>query len=197
MTKLQLVPAAGGAGLRLKRGEHLRVVDFEGGQTGDLVAYSPDGRERLSNGHSFNYGGKIYFSIGDVLWSDRSNPMLTISADEVGRHDFLYSACSQDMYRLDYKVTGYHANCSDTLSAALRELGVDPHPLPTPFNLFMNAEIGADGRLAVAPSKSRAGNAIVFRAEMELAIALSSCPASICNGGAPIRPLAFEILAAL
>jgi uncharacterized protein len=29
---------------------------------------------------------------------------------------------------------------------------------------------------------------------MDLAIALSSCPASTCNGGLPPRPLAFEIL---
>jgi uncharacterized protein len=28
---------------------------------------------------------------------------------------------------------------------------------------------------------------------VDLAIALSACPASTCNGGAPPRPLAFEI----
>jgi uncharacterized protein YcgI (DUF1989 family) len=190
----QIVPAAGSAGLRLRRGEQLRVIDHEGGQTGDLVAYSQDGRERLSNGHTFNYAGKIYMSTGDVLWSDRSHPMLTIIADDVGRHDFLYSACSEEMYRLEYKVSGYHVNCADNLSAALRKLGVDPNPLPSPFNLFMNANVGADGRLVVAPSKSRAGHSIVLRAEMDLTVALSSCPASTCNGDAPIRSLAFEIL---
>ena len=88
MVKRQIVPAGGGAGLRLKRGEQLRVIDPEGGQSGDLVAFSQDGRERLSNGRTFDYGGKIYVSTGDVLWSDRSNPMLTIVADQVGRHDF-------------------------------------------------------------------------------------------------------------
>jgi uncharacterized protein YcgI (DUF1989 family) len=63
-----------GAGLRLRRGEQLGIIDVEGGQTGDLVAFSEDGRERLSNGRTFDYGGKIYVSTGDVLWSDRSNP---------------------------------------------------------------------------------------------------------------------------
>jgi uncharacterized protein YcgI (DUF1989 family) len=121
--------------------------------------------------------------------------MLTIVADQVGRHDFLYSACSLEMYRITYKVTGYHANCTDNLSSALRELGMEPDPLPTPFNLFMNVEVVAGGRLAFAPPRSRAGDAIVLRAEMDLAIALSSCPASTANGGAPARPLAFEILA--
>ncbi|WP_342239904.1 urea carboxylase-associated family protein [Inquilinus sp. OTU3971] len=195
MVERHLVPAAGGAGLRLKRGERLRIIDIEGGQTGDLLAYAPDGSERLSNGRSFDYGGKIYLSTGDVLWSDRSNPMLTIVADEVGRHDFLYAPCSLEMYRMQYGVTGYHPNCHDNLLAALRDLGVDPDPLPTAFNFFMNVEVAADGRLVFAPPRSHAGDAIVLRAEMDLAVALTSCPASTCNAGAPPRPLAFEILA--
>ena len=193
MVKRRLVPAAGGAGLRLKRGEQLRIIDPEGGQTGDLIAFSQDGRERLSNGRTFDYGGKIYVSTGDVLWSDRSNPMMTILADQVGRHDFLYSACSREMYRIQYKVIGDHANCTDNLCSALRELGIEPDPLPTPFNLFMNVDVMAGGHLVFSPPKSHAGDSIVLRAEMDLAIALSSCPASSCNGGAPPKPLAFEI----
>jgi uncharacterized protein YcgI (DUF1989 family) len=98
------------------------------------------------------------------------------------------------MYRKEYKVVGYHPNCADNLSSALRGLGIEPGPLPTAFNLFMNVDVLEDGRLAIAPPRSRAGDSIVLRAEMDLAIALSSCPASTCNGGAPPRPLAFEIL---
>lgn len=194
MVERQLVPAAGGAGLRLKRGEKLRVIDPEGGQSGDLLAFSEDGRQRISNGRTFDYGGTIYVSTGDVLWSDRSNPMLTIVADQVGRHDFLYSACSIEMYRIQYGVTEYHPNCNDNLCSALQEFGIEPAPLPTPFNLFMNVDVVDGGRLVFASPKSRAGDSVVLRAEMDLAIALSACPASTCNGGAPAKPLAFEIL---
>jgi uncharacterized protein YcgI (DUF1989 family) len=193
MARRQLVPAAGGAGLRLARGEHLRIIDLEGGQTGDLMAFSQDGRERLSNGRTFDYGGKIYLSTGDVLWSDRSSPMLTIVEDGVGRHDFLYSPCSLEMYRIQYGVTDYHANCHDNLLSALREFGIEPDYLPTAFNFFMNVEVLPDGRLKFAPPRCRAGDSLVLRAEMDLAIALSACPASGCNGGAPPRSLAFEI----
>jgi len=189
----QLVPAASGVGLRLKRGEQLRVIDPEGGQSGDLIAFSQDGGERLSNGRTFDYGGTIYLSTGNGIWSDRSNPMLTIVEDEVGRHDFLYSSCSIEMYRLQYNVTEYHPNCYDNLCSALRELGIEPEPLPTAFNFFMNVDIEADGLLKFEPPRSTAGDSILFRAEMDLVIALSSCPASVCNGGAPPRPLAFEI----
>jgi len=190
----RLIPAAGGAGLHLKRGERLRIIDPQGGQSGDLVAFSQDGRQRLSNGRTFDYNGKIYLSTDDVLWSDRSEPMLTIVADDVGRHDFLYSPCSLEMYRIQYAATGYHANCHDNLCAELRKMSIVPEPLPTAFNFFMNVEVQPDGRLVFAPPRSRAGGSLVVRAEMDLAVALSSCPASTCNGGAPPRPLAFEIL---
>jgi uncharacterized protein YcgI (DUF1989 family) len=194
MTNPQVIPAGHGAGLRLKRGEQLRLIDPHGGQSGDLLAFSHDGTQRLSNGRTFDYSGKIYLSAGDVLWSDRSNPMLTIVADEVGRHDFLYASCSIEMYRMQYGVTGHHANCYDNLCSALRELGLQPEPLPTAFNFFMNAQIDADGRLAIAPPRSRAGDSMILRAELDLAIALSACPASTCNGGGTTGPIAFEIL---
>ena len=196
MIQRSLIGAGQGAGLLLDRGQQLRIIDPEGAQSGDLVAFSRDGTQRLSNGRTFDYQGRIYLSTGDVLWSDRSEPMLTIIADDVGRHDFLYSPCSLEMYRKQYGVTGYHANCHDNLCSALQSVGVHPQPLPTAFNFFMNVEILSDGRLQFAPPRSRAGDALVVRAEMDLAIALSACPAATCNGGMPPRPLAFEILAA-
>jgi uncharacterized protein len=133
---------------------------------------------------------------GDVLWSDRSSPMLTIVADEVGKHDLLYAPCSIEMYRIQYGVTGYHANCYDNLCTAFRELGLEPEPLPSSLNFFMNADVAPDGRLTFLPPQTRAGASMVLRADMDLVIALSSCPASTCNAGAPIRPLAYEVLAA-
>jgi uncharacterized protein YcgI (DUF1989 family) len=172
----------------------LRIIDPRGGQSGDLMAFSHDGRERLSNGRTFDYGGKIYLSTGDVLWSDRSNPMLTIVADDVGRHDFLYASCTLEMYRKQYGVTGYHANCHDNLIEALGKLGIDGAPLPTAFNFFMIANVAADGILSFEPPRSRAGDSFVVRAEMDLVIALSACPASQCNGGSAPRPLAYELL---
>jgi uncharacterized protein len=187
------VAAASGEGLRLRRGECLRIVDTEGGQTGDLVCYSSDGGERLSSGRTFDYNETVRLTTGGVLWSDRSNRMLTIVADDVGRHDMLYGACSREMYRMQYGADD-HANCDENLSAALRALGIDPVFLPQPFNLFMNVDIGEDGRLRILPPRSRPGAAIVLRAEMDLAVALSACPGGTCNGGAAPRSLAIEVL---
>ena len=95
------------------------------------------------------------------------------------------------MYRLQYGQTG-HPNCYFNLTTALSTLDVQPLPLPTAFNFFMNVEIDADGRLQIRAPKSRAGDSMVLRAELDLAIALSACPASSCNGGGLTKPLAYE-----
>lgn len=194
MEGLKIISPGSGVGLKLARGDRLRIIDIEGGQTGDLMAFSPDGHERLSNGRSFDYNGKIRLSTGDVLWSDRSNAMLTIVADDVGRHDFLYAPCSLEMYRIQYGATEYHANCYDNLLTGLSEVGVETDSLPNAFNFFMNVDVLADGKLKVLPPTCRKGDSMIVRAEMDLAIAITTCPTVSCNDGPP-RSLAYEILA--
>jgi len=187
------IPAASAVALKLRRGDRLRVIDPEGGQSGDLVAFSSDGTQRQSSGRTFDYGGKIRISTGDQIWSDCSEPMLTIVDDKVGIHDFLYAPCSLEMFRIQYGVTGDHPNCLDNSSNALSSLGIAAAPLPNAFNFFLHVNIAADGSLSIAPPPSRAGDWFEVRAEMDLAIAVSACPASGCNGGAPPRPLACEV----
>jgi uncharacterized protein YcgI (DUF1989 family) len=65
--------------------------------------------------------------------------------------------------------------------------------LPTPLNVFMNVEVHADGTLSIHPPRTSAGDSIVLSAEMDLAVALSACPASLCNGGSA-KPLGYEIV---
>jgi uncharacterized protein YcgI (DUF1989 family) len=104
---LVIVPARSGTGFVMAAGQRLRIVDVEGGQTGDLVVYRRDTpTEHLFNGRTFDYAGKLALGTGDVLWSNLSNPMLTILDDQVGHHDFLYGACTIEMYRKQYGVTG-------------------------------------------------------------------------------------------
>ena len=56
----------------------------------------------------------------------------------------------------------------------------------------MNVDVQPDGRLKILPPKCRKGDSMVLRAEMDLAIAVSACPAGTCNDGPP-RSLAFEV----
>jgi uncharacterized protein YcgI (DUF1989 family) len=119
--------------------------------------------------------------------------MLSIVADEVGRHDFLYAACSKEMYRIQYGIRENQPNCLDNLRNALADAGQEVVIIPTPFNAFMNVEIMPEGKLTIQPPLSKKGDRIVFEAKMDLTVAISACPADLCNGGSQ-KPIGYEIL---
>ena len=92
-----------GAAIELSKGQVLTVTDPEGGQVSDLLAVSrADPREILSNGRTFDYEERIMLTTGARLWSNRSNPMLTILEDTAPAHDFLLTPCSEDTFRHFY-----------------------------------------------------------------------------------------------
>src|SRR5262249_42669951 len=178
-SSLSIIQVGCGAGFRMKRGARLRIVDFCGQQSGDLVAFCDgDSSEALSNGRTFDYLSRLYVRTGDILYSTRSRPMFRIIADSAGRHDFLYGACTTEMYEIQYGLRN-HRNCSDNLTQPLRRVGRGVAFSPTPLNFFMNVEVPAEGKPPTPPPRTRAGDSIVLSAEMDLVVALAACPASL------------------
>ena len=182
-----------GVAVELSVGDLLTVIDPEGSQVSDLVAVSrQDPREILSNGRTFDYEETIRLTTGARLWSNRSNPMLSIVEDTVGLHDFLLTPCSQATFEHFYPDEPVHRGCFGNLAAALEPYGVEPDGIPTAFNVFMNVPLAKDGRLTVEPPKSTAGDFIRFRAEMNLIVGLTACSAYASNGGS-FKPIDYAI----
>jgi uncharacterized protein YcgI (DUF1989 family) len=186
----EIAPRSGVA-FRLKRGQRLRVIDPEGEQVSDLLAFNAeDTGEVISSGRTLDYAGKLFLTTGDPLYSNRSRVMLRIVEDTVGRHDFLLTPCSKDTFRIIYGDEDPHRGCFGNLADALGPYGVGPDQIPTAFNVFMNVRVDADtGALTVAPPLSRAGDHVLFEAEMDLIIGLTACSALQSNNYAfkPIR----------
>jgi len=192
VTVVEIEPRSGVA-FRLQRGQLLRVIDPHGVQVADLLAYNAaDVREAISNGRTFDYEETIALTAGNRLWSNRSNPMLAIVEDTVGRHDFLLTPCSEATFRHFYPDQPVHRGCFGNLAQALAPYGIEPDMIPCAFNLFMNVAVGPDGRLSVEPPVSRAGDFIVLRAEMDLIVGLTACSAYASNGGS-FKPIHYEI----
>jgi uncharacterized protein YcgI (DUF1989 family) len=188
------IPPRSGTAFELARGQRLRVIDPEGEQVADLLAYRRgDVAEVLSSGRSLDYASSIYLSTGNLLYSNRSNPMLEIVEDMVGRHDFLLTPCSADMFRILYGEAQPHRGCFGNLAAALAPWGIAPDAIPTAFNVFMNVPVDASGRLRVDPPLSRAGDHTVFFAHMDLVIGLTACSAGQSNNFR-YKPIHYEVL---
>lgn len=183
-----------GTAFELAKGSILTVSDPEGQQVSDLVAYNADDtREVLSNGRTFDYEETIHLGWGNRLWSNRSNPMLTIVTDTVQRHDFLLTPCSEDTFRHFYPDKPVHRGCFGNLVEALEPYGIGPDDIPTAFNIFMNVPVdGKSGLLAVKAPTSKPADKIQLRAEMDLVIGLTACSAYDSNGGS-FKPIDYKV----
>lgn len=183
-----------GVAFALRAGEILRIHDPLGEQVADLFAFKADDHScSLSSGRSIDYASKIYLSTGDTLYSNDSRAMFQILEDRVGRHDFLLTPCSQEMFEILYQHQGHHPSCFENLYRALAPFGIRPEQIGTTFNVFMDVEVGPDGVVAVKPPRSRAGDFIELRAQMDLICGLTSCSAENSNNGS-FKPIDYEIL---
>jgi uncharacterized protein YcgI (DUF1989 family) len=192
IARYYLNPQTGNA-FTVQKGQTIRVVDVEGGQVSDLVCFTrQDIEEYLSSGRTIDYNEKLFLSTGDILYSNRSNRMLTIVEDPVGKHDFLFAPCSQEMFRLTYDETQPHPNCLNNLASALGQYGVKAFQIPTAFNIFMNVEVSTSGEVAVKPPLSKPGDFIDLRAETDLIVGVTACAAGKCNNYR-CTPIAVEI----
>jgi len=188
------IPPRSGTAFLLAKGQKLTVIDPQGEQVADLVAFAQaDPREAISNGRSLDYASKLFLSIGDPLYSNRSNVMLRIVEDDVGRHDFLLTPCSADTFRIIYGDEHPHRGCFGNLAEALAPHGIEPDQIPCAFNVFMNVAVdGRTGALTVEPPLSKAGDRLVLEAEMDLIIGLTACSALQSNNYA-FKPIHYSI----
>ncbi|HVI99542.1 MAG TPA: urea carboxylase-associated family protein [Sphingomonas sp.] len=194
MTETHRIPKRSGTAFLLNEGDTLVVIDPMGVQVADLLAFNAaDMDEVISSGRTLDYAEKIYLTTGDTLYSNRSNPLLEIVEDTVGRHDFLLTPCSVDTFRHFYPDQPEHRGCFGNLAEALAPYGVTPDRIPVAFNCFMNVPIdGETGRLRVLPPISKPGDYIKFRAAMDLVVGLTACSALDSNGGS-FKPIDYRV----
>ena len=193
---IERIPPQSGRAFLLGRGETLRVTDPFGEQVADLFAFdAADHSRSLSSGRSIDYASKIYLTTGDVLYSNDSKRMFTIGEDRVGRHDFLLTPCSQEMFEILYHHHGHHPSCFENLYSSLGGFGIRPDQIGTTFNIFMKVDVDDAGRVQVGAPISNAGDFVELRAEMDLLCALTACSAENSNNGS-FKPIDFEIVPA-
>lgn len=194
MNEVGRIPPRSGTAFRLPAGSTLTVIDPEGTQVADLLAFSADDvDEVVSSGRTLDYAESIRLTTGNVLFSNRSRKMLTIIEDTVGCHDFLLTPCSTDTFLHFYPDMPVHRGCFGNLAEALEPYGIGPDRVPIAFNCFMNVPVdGTTGKLTVEPPLSKPGDHIAFRAEMDLIVGLTACSAYASNGGS-FKPIDYRI----
>ena len=167
-------------------GQTIRVVDLDGGQVADLVAFAADSprSERLSQSCTRVNNWRMRPQVGDQLFSNRNRVMLTVVGDSLGIHDLLFPPCSRFVY--DVLLAGTPQDgCVEMLARALAPHGIERDSVTDPLNVFMNARITPDGGIEIEKTPSRQGDVLELRAEIDLVIGVSACPddRTDCNNG--------------
>lgn len=174
------VPARQGRAVRLRAGQTIRIINTHGNQVCDTWAFNAaQPTEFMSMEHVRAWIDRTIPRPGDVLVTNRRNPILTLLADtSPGVHDTLIAPCDIDRYRT-LGVTIYHDNCADNLRMALHAIGLRTGEVPCALNLWMNIPIGADGGIQWLPAVSEPGDHVDLRAEIDCILVMSACPQDI------------------
>ncbi len=188
-----VIKAQSGCAFELKKGQRLCVTDVSGEQVADLFCVSKSNiQDTLSSGRSIDYAETILFTKGHKLFSFSGEPMLEILEDSCGRHDFLVTPCSAQMFQMLSGKPDYHPSCQENLEIALKPYGVNPWQLGTTFNIFMNVAFTPEGKIKVGVPTSKKGDLIIFEAKMDLIVGLTACSDEGTNNGT-CKPIAYEI----
>ena len=182
----------------VKKGETFRILDLEGNQAADTLFFNADDpHERYSACDTIREQGNVFITAGTVLMSDLCRPMLTVTADTVGRHDTLGGACATESNTVRYALEKFsmHA-CRDSFLLAVAEnehYGLDKRDIAHNINFFMNVPVTAEGGLTFADGLSAPGKYVEMRAEMNVIVLISNCPQlnNPCNA---YNPTPVEVL---
>ncbi len=179
-----LVPASQGRGIRVRKGQLLDVIDVEGQQVGDLVAYvEQDPSEYLSPTHTVSCNASVLLMTGSQVFSNHRNPVFTIVRDDVEKHDIIVPCCDYERFFRDYGLTD-HRHCLANLEQARDLLGVDFDLRgEQAWNVFMHNRVTDDGLVVTDPAEHEAGSTITLEAHHDLVVLLSACPQDLtpCN----------------
>lgn len=168
----QVVRAGHGYAFEVKKGEHFRVVDLYGKQVVDFAAWaSPDMREKLSMSYSRMRLKGTTPAKGEVLRSNRDDPMFRIMEDTVKVHDMTWPSCFPELY--DKMGLRGHRSCATNIVEVMRPYGITSYlEINDPFNMFQNTPNYALKDL----NPSRAGDYIQLEALKDAVCTVSCCP---------------------
>ena len=178
------VDKASASSYEVKAGEYIQVLDVEGRQCSDFLAFH---REKLEDGVERGLDatvtrtlmGNAYPTPGlqGKFYDADMVPLVEVVRDTVGRHDTFALACTAKYYE-DMGYPG-HTNCTDNFNAQLDPYAIAPRKGWPALNFFYNTAFDSNLILTSDEPWSRPGDYVLLRALTDLVCASSACPDDI------------------
>ncbi|MEL6952424.1 MAG: DUF1989 domain-containing protein [Pseudomonadota bacterium] len=177
----------------LEPGEAVQIIDIEGQQCSDFMAFSKQALDAgqpglIDSTATRSMVRRAYPGPGllDKFFDAEMRPMLRVMQDTCGRHDTFGLACTARGYE-DRGFPG-HLNCSDNISAAVARFGIARRNAWPAINFFWSTWIDPDGHhIQSEESWSRPGDFVTMQAIEPLVCVSTACPDDIdpINGWNP------------
>jgi aminomethyltransferase len=178
------VDAATALAYEVRAGEYIQVIDVEGKQCSDFLAFH---RRKLESGLERGLDatttrtlmGQAYPQPGlqGKFYDVDMDPLVEVVRDTVGRHDTFALACHAKYYE-DLGYPG-HVNCTDNFNGQVTPFGVAPRKGWEALNFFYNTGFDANMVFVMDEPWSRPGDYVLLRAMTDLVCASSACPDDI------------------
>jgi aminomethyltransferase len=175
------VDAATARSYEVRKGEYIQVIDVQGRQCSDFLAFHYDklqqGIERgLDATVTRTLMGQAYPTPGlqGKFYDLDMVPLVEVVRDTVGRHDTFALAC-QPKYYEDFGYPG-HANCTENFNGALARFDIAPRKGWEALNFFYNTAFDSNLQLTFDEPWSRPGDYVMLRALNDLVCSSSACP---------------------
>ncbi len=178
------VDAATALAYEVRAGEYIQIIDVEGKQCSDFLAFH---RRKLENGHERGLDatttrtlmGQAYPQPGlyGKFYDVDMDPLVEVVRDTVGRHDTFALACTRKYYE-DMGYPG-HINCSDNFNGQVAPYEIAPRKGWEALNFFYNTGFDASMVFTMDEPWSRPGDYVLLRAMSDLVCASSACPDDI------------------
>lgn len=178
------IDAATAQSYEVKAGQYIQVIDVEGRQCSDFLAFDAarlsEGVERgLDSTTTRYFMERAYPQPGlyGKFYDQDANPLVEVIQDTVGRHDTFGLACNAKYYA-DMGYPG-HVNCTDNFNTQLRPYRIEQRNGWPALNLFYNTAFDEHNQLLSDEPWSRPGDYVLMRAGTDLVCASSACPDDI------------------
>jgi glycine cleavage system T protein (aminomethyltransferase) len=178
------VDAATALAYEVRAGEFIQVIDVEGKQCSDFLAFH---RRKLESGvergldatTTRSLMGQAYPQPGlhGRFYDVDQDPLIEVVRDTVGRHDTFGLACTAKYYE-DKGYPG-HVNCSENFNGQVGPFGIAPRMGWEALNFFYNTGFDASNVFVMDEPWSRPGDYVLLRAMSDLVCASSACPDDI------------------
>jgi aminomethyltransferase len=178
------INAATASSYEVRAGEYIQVIDVQGRQCSDFLAFHAGKLQRgiergLDATVTRTLMGQAYPTPGlqGKFYDLDMEPLVEVIRDTVGRHDTFALACQAKYYE-DLGYPG-HINCTDNFNRALDPFTIASRKGWEALNFFYNTAFDSNMQLISDEPWSRPGDYVMLRALSDLVCASSACPDDI------------------